>query len=203
VQEQSLEGETAWMIRTRADRVSENGPAMPVRAASRRPADNKPGSSPLDDPETAQVLPMAAEDGRQAIRVVRRRAAEWGVAPDRIGIMGFSAGGIVADEATLHHEADSRPSFVGVIYGAPFGDFTVPQDAPPLFILCADDDQLAARNSARLYLRWKEAGKSSELHIYSKGGHGFGMRKSGLPVDHWIERFGEWLDTQGLMKPAR
>jgi acetyl esterase/lipase len=146
---------------------------------------------------------MAAEDGRQALRVLRRRAAEWGVAPDRIGIMGFSAGSMVATQAALQHDADSRPNFVGAIYGPPIGEYNVPADAPLLFILCADDDQLAARGSARLYTKWKEAGKTAELHIYSKGGHGFGMTKRGLPVDSWIERFGQWLDVQGLMKHAR
>jgi acetyl esterase/lipase len=79
----------------------------------------------------------------------------------------------------------------------------VPADAPPLFILCADDDPLMARGSARLYTKWKEAGHPAELHIYARGGHGFGMNQRGLPVDSWIERFRDWLDSQGLMKPAR
>jgi acetyl esterase/lipase len=157
---------------------------------------------PLDDPETKQVIEMAAEDGRQGLRVLRRRAAEWGITPDRIGIMGFSAGSMVATQAALQHDAESRPNFVGAIYGPPFGEYTVPTDAPPLFVLCADDDQLAARGSARLYLKWKEAGKAAELHIYARGGHGFGMNKRGLPVDSWIERFGQWLDIQKLMTPA-
>src|SRR5207253_10679473 len=109
---------------------------------SRPDPGDRPESGPLGDPKTREVIAMAAEDGRQAIRVVRRRASEWGIAPDRIGIMGFSAGGMVADDAALHHDAESRPNFVGAIYGAPMGEFTVPQDAPPLFILCADDDQL-------------------------------------------------------------
>ena len=70
-----------------------------------------------------------------------------------------------------------------------------------MFVLCASDDSLAATGSARLYLAWKSAGKPAELHIYAKGGHGFGMNKRGMPVDRWIERFGEWLDGLGLMKP--
>jgi acetyl esterase/lipase len=165
---------------------------------SRPGAVERPGSGPLSDPETAEVIRMAGEDGRQAIRVVRRRASEWGIAPDRIGIMGFSAGGIVAAAAALHHDAESRPNFVGAIYGAPSGDYAVPQDAPPLFILCADDDQLMSRGCARLYSKWKEAGKPAEIHIFAKGGHGFGMNHQG----HWIEQFRDWLAGQGLMKPA-
>ena len=168
-----------------------------------RPNIGERPSGPLDDAETKQIIAMAAEDGRQALRVLRRRAAEWNIAPDRVGIMGFSAGSMVATQAALQHDADSRPNFVGAIYGPMMGEYTVPADAPSLFILCADDDQIAARGSAHLYTKWKEAGKTAELHIYSKGGHGFGLNKRGLPVDTWIERFGQWLEVQGLMKPAR
>jgi acetyl esterase/lipase len=154
------------------------------------------------DANADAVPKLAAEDGRQAIRVVRKRASEWGIDPDRIGILGFSAGGVVTYESALHYDADSRPSFAAPIYGPPSDPFTVPADAPPIFILCADDDRSAATRSANLYAAWTAAGKSAELHVYSKGGHGFGMRKQGLPVDAWIERFGDWLAVQGLLKPA-
>ncbi len=161
----------------------------------------KPQAKPSNDP--AQVPALAAADGRQAIKVVRQRAAEWGIDPNRIGILGFSAGGVVTYEAALHYDADSRPGFAAPIYGPPSDPFTVPQDAPPMFILCADDDKGAATKSAKLYAAWTAAGRPAELHVYSKGGHGFGMRKQGLPIDHWIERFWEWLDVQGFLKPIR
>jgi acetyl esterase/lipase len=163
-----------------------------------RPRDEKGASTA--DLGAANVPELAAEDGRQAIRVVRRHAAEWGIAPDRIGILGFSAGAMVTDEVALRHDTGSRPNFAVRIYGPVFGEVPVPADAPPLFILCADNDPLAASSSARLYLAWKAAGKPAELHIYAKGGHGFGMNKQGLPVDHWIDGFGDWLQAQGLMK---
>jgi acetyl esterase/lipase len=83
-----------------------------------------------------------------------------------------------------------------------FGQTKVPDDAPPLFILCASDDQLAAAGSVRLYSEWKAAGRPAELHVYEKGGHGFGMTPKGLPVDHWVERFGDWLGQRGLIKPG-
>jgi acetyl esterase/lipase len=79
----------------------------------------------------------------------------------------------------------------------------VPADAPPLFIFCAADDQIAASGSVRLYSQWRAAGRPAELHLYEKGGHGFGMTPKGLPVDHWIERFGEWLGQRGLARPRR
>jgi len=98
------------------------------------------------------------------------------------------------------HDASSRPDFAGVIYGADLAEVApVPANAPPLFILCADDDEMATSTSVHLHSEWRAAGRPVELHIYFKGGHGFGMRKQGLPTDTWIERFGDWLQAQGLL----
>jgi acetyl esterase/lipase len=145
------------------------------------------------------IAPLVIADGQQAVRLVRQHAATWGIAPDRIGIMGFSAGGMVTANVAMLHDADSRPDFAAPIYSAGWEDVPVPVDAPPLFILCADDDDMATTNSIRLYRDWKAAGHSAELHIYSKGGHGFGMNKHDLPCDTWIERFGDWLQAQGFI----
>ena len=148
-----------------------------------------------------KAIPMlAAADGRQAMKIVRQRAAEWGVSADRIGIMGFSAGAAVVMGVVMDHSAESRPNFAAPIYGGSTGGAPVPADAPPLFILVAGDDVPNAIGSAKLYSEWRSADKPAELHIYSKGGHGFGMNKRGLPVDSWIERFGDWLGAQGLLK---
>jgi acetyl esterase/lipase len=149
-----------------------------------------------------RVTPLAIADGRQAMKLVRQRASQWGIAPDRIGIMGFSAGGIVTMGVVMEHDADSRPDFAGPIYGAGLAEgAAAPPEATPLFILCASDDPLAAAGSVATYTKWKAAGYPVELHMYSQGGHGFGMNKQGLPTDHWIERFGDWLEAQGFMKP--
>ncbi len=146
------------------------------------------------------LMPLILADGQQAVRLVRRRAAEWGIRPDRIGIMGFSAGGEVAISVALQYDAESRPDFVAPIYAAHFDDTPVPDDAPPLFLAHASDDPLIPPAfSTRIYTAWQAAGKPAELHIYSRGGHGFGMNKLGLPVDGWIERFAEWLQAQGLL----
>jgi len=141
---------------------------------------------------------MAVADGQQAVRLVRRRAPEWSIAPDRIGIMGFSAGGVVTTGVAAQYDAESRPDFAAPIYTAPWEVGTVPADAPPLFIALANDDQMAVDASVPLYTKWRAAGHPAELHIYAKGGHGFGMLKNNLPSDHWIERFGEWLVGQGF-----
>jgi acetyl esterase/lipase len=150
--------------------------------------------------ERQKLVALAVADGRQAIKLVRQRAAEWGIAPDRIGLMGFSAGGILTMGVVMQHDAESRPNFAAPIYGGSTNSLPVAADAPNLFIAVADDDRAFSASSAKLYLDWKAAGRAAELHIYSKGGHGFGLTRRGWPVDSWIDRFGDWLQTQGLLK---
>jgi len=145
------------------------------------------------------LRPLVLADGQQAVRTVRQQAAAWGIVPDRIGIMGFSAGGMVTSNVALLHDLESRPDFAAVIYGAPGEEVAVPPTAPPLFLLCADDDLMATTQSIKLYAAWKAAGQPVELHIYAKGGHGFGMTTQNLPTDSWIERFGDWLGVLGLL----
>ncbi len=104
-----------------------------------------------------------------------------------------------------NYQSENRPDFVAPIYLA--YDWvprkSVPADAPPIFILAATDDPLGlGPQSAALYRDWTAAGKSAELVLYAKGGHGFGMRKQNLPSDRWIERFADWLDAQGWLSPA-
>jgi acetyl esterase/lipase len=155
------------------------------------------------DELVSPVVPLAVADGLAAVAYVRQHAAEWGVAPDRVGIIGFSAGGRVTSGVAFHYTPQSRPAFVAPIYagGEISKDIPVPADAPPMFVAAATDDQLGlAPASVALYERWTAAHKSAELHLYAKGGHGFGMRKQNIPTDHWIERFTDWLDQQGWLK---
>jgi acetyl esterase/lipase len=149
------------------------------------------------------LFPAMAADASQALRLVREHAAEWNIAPQKIGIMGFSAGGMVTLSAAQHYDSDSRPNFAAPIYSAPPMGAPIPVDAPPLFLLCAADDDMASAVSTRLYSDWRSVGQSVELHIYSQGGHGFGMRKLGQPSDTWIERFAEWLQGLGLLSSAK
>jgi acetyl esterase/lipase len=151
----------------------------------------------------AKVVPLSIADGLAAVVYVRKHASDWGISADRVGIVGFSAGGTVAAGVGLRYTAEGRPSFVAPIYPAAsmLKDAPVPADAPPMFLVAATDDQLGlAKDSIGLYDQWTAAHKSAELHMYAKGGHGFGMRKQGLPSDQWIDRFAEWLDSQGWMK---
>jgi acetyl esterase/lipase len=150
-----------------------------------------------------QVLPLAVADARLAITYVRANAAEYNLSPSKIGIMGFSAGGTLAASSVYKYTAADKPDFVALLY-----PFFPPQlqsdilaDAPPMFIAAASDDELGlAPHSVDLYQKWIASKHTAELHIYAKGGHGFGMRKQGLPTDKWIERFGEWLGLEGFLK---
>jgi acetyl esterase/lipase len=150
------------------------------------------------------VRPLAVADGEQAVRLVRKRAAEFGVAPERIGIMGFSAGGYVAAGVAMSADAASRPNFAVPVYPAVPLQISVPANAPPLFLVHASDDEKVdpIGHSVRLYAAWKQAQAPAELHIYASGGHGFALRRPGQPVQGWADRFREWLDALGMFHPS-
>lgn len=148
---------------------------------------------------TREARDMGVADGLQAMRVARRHAGAWGLDPERIGIMGFSAGGYVASWVALQNDPESRPAFVAPIYAALFGGFSVPAGAPPMFLAFATDDPLIVPSGLPLYAAWREAGQRVELHAFSQGGHGFGMRQNGLPSDHWIDLFHAWLKAEGFL----
>ena len=156
------------------------------------------------DAENAPIIPLAITDGKRAMEYVRSHAKDFGLRSDRIGLMGFSAGGTVAMGIGFDYTPANRPDFLAPVYpylstGA-IAKQTVPADAPPLFVCAATDDQLKlAPHSAKLYSDWIAAGKPAELHMYAKGGHGFGMRKQNLPTDSWIDRFGDWLALNGYL----
>ena len=150
----------------------------------------------------APLFPVITADGCQAVRLVRDHAAEWDLGLNQIGILGFSTGGMVTLSVAYQYDPSSRPNFAAAIYSTPPMSPSIPNDSPPLFLLCAADDNMASAVSTSFYANWRAAGHPVELHIYSKGGHGFGMNKLGLPSDTWIERFGEWLNAQGFLPQA-
>lgn len=138
-------------------------------------------------------------DGIQALKVVRQHAAEWGLSPQRVGFLGFSAGAMVASGALLQEDAAARPSFAAMIYGGPFGVMpAIPAKLPPMFFAWAQDDTQARGALARFYDALVSAGQKPEAHIFSASGHGFGLRKQGTTSDHWIDELYEWLGAQGL-----
>jgi acetyl esterase/lipase len=156
------------------------------------------------DAERATVADMAIADGRQALAYVRAHAAEYGIDPQRIGIIGFSAGGVVSAAAAYDYTPENRPDFVGFVYGGvlpSIANATIPADAPPLFIAAASNDQYNLQFAAiSLYKAWVTAKHVAELHIYAQGGHGFGLRTQGLPTDTWTDRFLDWMTLEGFLK---
>jgi acetyl esterase/lipase len=177
------------------------GGAAGTRGAGRGTAGAAGGRGAGGPDSQNQIRTMAAADGLRAIEVVRQQASEWRLDPAHVGIMGFSAGGYVAVQAALDHTAANRPAFVAAIYTCceNAAELKIPEDAPPIFFLHAYNDPVSA-SSPSLFLAWKAANKPAELHTYSAGGHGFGMPKHDQPTDNWIERFGDWLRYQKLMK---
>jgi acetyl esterase/lipase len=154
----------------------------------------------LEEVGSASVLPAA--DAQQALRLVRERAATWGVDPHRVGMIGFSAGGTVTMRTAVAADPAARPDFVAAIYGVAL-PASVPKDAPPLFLAVASDDTLALETTTRVGQDWRDAGLPVELHVYPDGGHGFGVRQQGKSSDRWLDAYGAWLESRGLLKPQR
>ncbi|HET9826486.1 MAG TPA: alpha/beta hydrolase [Chitinophagaceae bacterium] len=155
------------------------------------------------DSINAVVVPLAMQDGLTAMKYVRDHAAQYKIDPNKIGFMGFSAGGTVTMSVVYNATDQNRPNFVAPIYAyekAIVGS-NVPSVKTPIFIAAASDDDLGlATHSVDIYLKWLEAKQPVELHMFERGKHGFGMRKQNLPSDKWIERFGDWLEMQGMIK---
>lgn len=188
----NTKGVTAFVLKYRLNHTNSEDPVKELMAIDRNKRDE----------DNAKLIPMAIADGREAVKYVRVHASEFGIDPGRIGLMGFSAGGTVTAGTAFTYTAESRPDFVAPVYAytGTLKDNAVPADAPPIFLVAATDDQLGlAPHSVELYNKWMAAGKPAELHMYTKGGHGFGMRRQYLPSDTWIDRFGDWLEVQGLL----
>jgi acetyl esterase/lipase len=160
------------------------------------------------------------QDAQRAMGIVRHRAAEWGIRPDRIGLLGFSAGGHLCVMTTLHanertyqrdaslEAEDATPNFSIPVYPAYLTqkdafelkpEMKVTPQSPPVCLIHANDDRITSAGSALLYLEYKKLSLPAELHVYVKGGHGYGMKKSGQPVNSWPDRVGEWMKNSGLL----
>ena len=163
---------------------------------------------------TYTVDEHALPDTRRAIQYIRSHAAEFRIKADRIGVMGFSAGGELAALADMQpvsgdvratdpvERAASKPNFQALIYPGSSGRFTASTNSSPVFIVCGYNDRPdISKGMAEVYLKYKEAGVPAELHIYARAGHGFGMRDSLKgAVGKWPDRFVEWLDDLGMLK---
>lgn len=143
---------------------------------------------------------IAIADAGQAIRLVRGNAGKYGIAADRIGMIGFSAGAMTTLGVALEAPAEARPNFIVPVYGMMHAGDHVPSDAPPAFIVtAADDATIPPSASISIFENWTAAKRPAELHIYERGQHGFGMRPQGLPVDAWPAGLEKWLKARGLL----
>ncbi|MDO5658422.1 MAG: alpha/beta hydrolase [Paracoccus sp. (in: a-proteobacteria)] len=149
------------------------------------------GIGPAPDLDPAE----ARDDATAAIDLLRNRAEDWEIDPERVGIIGFSAGAIAARDAVLH---GASPDFLGLIYG-PMEAVEVPEGAPPLFTALAMDDGMFSRGDFGLATAWRDAGRPVELHVYQSGGHGFGLGKPGETNALLIPQFMAWLEMQGFV----
>jgi acetyl esterase/lipase len=161
--------------------------------------------------------PAALQDAQRAVGLARQHAADWGIDPHRIGVLGFSAGGHLAAAISTHYDkrvydpidaADSlscRPDFAVVVYPgylaladknfAANADINPTADTPPTFIVQAEDDPVHVENATVYFLQLKAAKVPAELHVYAEGGHGYGLRRTALPVTTWPQSVETWLHT--------
>ena len=143
---------------------------------------------------------VGTKDGVAAVRYVRAHAAELGVDANRIGIVGFSAGGGVVDYVLTNYDTATRPDFAAQIYAGSAADVQWKTDLPPIFLAVAADDFLID-SVVTMFHSLREQKHLVELHVYETGGHGFGMQQRGLTPDLWIDEYSAWLASHGYLTP--
>jgi len=154
----------------------------------------------LQDPTKPPTLtsPTAGEDGLAALKMVRDHAAQWGIDPQRVGMIGFSAGAMTSLQTVLAAKAGEGPDFFGYIYG-PQAKVAVPAKAPPMFDAIALDDPLFPSMGFPIAQEWLAAKRPVEIHGYQMGSHGFGLGVPGTTTTLVLDQFIAWLDMQGFL----
>jgi acetyl esterase/lipase len=163
----------------------------------------------------------ALQDAQRALGLVRQHATEWGIDAKRVGVLGFSAGAHLAAALSTHFDqrlydpidaADKlscRPDFAVIVYPgylaladknfAPNPEINPTANTPTTFIVQAEDDPVHIENSTVYFMQLKNAKVPAELHIYAQGGHGYGLRRTALPVTTWPQNVEIWLHTIGIL----
>lgn len=147
--------------------------------------------------DLGKIQDIAGDDGRRAVEYVRRNADKWKVNPDKIGMIGFSAGGMVALDVAFNHTEQSKPNIIGIMYGV-FGAKGVPADPMPMFMASSQNE--ATGGAAALYASWCAARLPAEIHSFTRANHGFGYRDNGDSVNIWIDLFYNFLKKTGFIK---
>lgn len=159
----------------------------------------RPPQAPDAAALAASLAPQIA-DARAAFALIRRRSVAWHVDPNRVGMVGFSAGAMLT-LATALAGGDAHPAFIASIYG-PMSAVTVPADAPPLFTALAADDPIFGHGGFGIIDSWRAAGRPVELHFFEQGGHGFGMYPKTTTSTGWFDEFTRWLAMHGWLATA-
>lgn len=156
----------------------------------------------LPDPLQQPTLqyPLATDDALAALAMVRANAKQWKVDPNRVGMIGFSAGAMTTLNAVVEAKPGQGPNFFGYIYG-PQAKAKPPLNAPPMFAAIAFDDPLFPTMGFPLIEAWREANRPVELHAYGRGGHGFGLGVSGTTTPLMLDQFVSWMSMEGLLEP--
>lgn len=183
-------------------RLNQTPADMPAFEQSMRQMFSGPVRPPRADTNgaIAGIAPQIA-DARAAFAYVRAHAGAWHIDPDRVGMVGFSAGAMLTLATELAGQ-DAKPAFLGIIYG-PLEPVTVPADAPPAFVALAADDPFFGNGGYGLIDSWRTAKRPVEFHLFEQGGHGFGMYQKSTTSTGWFDAFARWLDMHGMLAPAR
>ena len=158
-------------------------------------------ANPMHNASGDSIIRLAAEDAKAAIRMVREHADAWHLSKNKIGYLGFSAGGGVAIAATMSAESVERPDFVCTNFGPSLMPVTVTKDAPPLLIMTRADHPNVAAGLVALFMEWKKAGANAELHIYGDGNGPYElMAPTGeTTTETWSTQMMQWLKAKGFM----
>ena len=158
-------------------------------------------ANPLHFAYGDSIIHLAAQDAKAAIAMVREHADEWHISPDKIGYLGFSAGGGVAIAATMSAEAIERPNFLCTNFGPSLMPVTIPEDAPPLLIMTRADHPNVAAGLVALFMEWKKAGANAELHIYGdgKGPYELMPETGETTTETWSVQMVQWLKAKGFI----
>lgn len=188
-------GVAAFVLKYRLNQTPADMAGFEQSMAAMFSATAQPRPRPSVDQAKETLAPQIA-DARAAFALIRSRAAEWKVDPQRIGMLGFSAGAMLTMATTLHGE-DAKPAFIGNVYG-PISAMPAPADAPPLFVALAADDPFFANSGTGLIDAWRTAKRPVEFHLYEQGGHGFGMYQKETTSTGWFGDYVRWLQMRGF-----
>jgi len=191
----AAKGVAAFLLKYRLNQTPAGMAAFEQSMAAMFAGAGQPRTRSGAEPSLAPQL----ADSRAAFALIRKRAAQWHVDPARIGMVGFSAGAMLTLQTALR-ATETKPAFIGIIYG-PLQPLRVPPDAPPMFVALAADDPLFGGKGMRLVESWMAAKRPVELHLYEQGGHGFGMYLKPTTSTGWFDAFRRWLDMHGMLNP--